>query len=295
MLRAVFQTMVATALGLSLAAGSPVAAKSKPIYGMQGTNGRTPGVFVTPYPGDDYYVQAVSDAMVVDEREVRALDDQILARMAQFALENGRDYFSIDPIRSDTTAGRITRVAGRAGTTQYACSRNSAGAPICSPAGTIGGSIGYTVQEDDWFNRTTIASIWTTDEKRAIDAGRLKGPPSSASALMDAEQIYIEKMQVAVGRWPSVPDILEKRAQRFEERGRDGDAEARIIASQTWLRLGTWYERLNRPQEAAAAGLAGGRSAVGTARRRVSGSFAMAAVSSAGDQGISESGGVAFH
>lgn len=184
-------------------------------YGLRSKNGK-PGLFVERVDRSHYRVSAFVRSMKGDsDQRLTELANMVMMRAAQFALENGRDYFTIiGDLDTDTTGGKMESYRGtpdRLGPEQ--CGRDASGRTFCLPRETIKGSPSSSAYNPGYFGRTGIVQFWTGAEGQQLLRER-EGQPIKGQPI-PAEGFYKMFRDKTPGKWPELSEIYGERSKRM--------------------------------------------------------------------------------
>lgn len=237
---------------------SDASERAAPRYNTECNRKAKAGTYACKYPGNLYGVSAYTNKKNPKREDILALDRQVFMRSAQLAIENDREYFTMTGEGASDTyqKGKTIYVRGTAGySTPTQCGVvPGTGVRYCYPGQDVAGTPGYSYEKRGVAGRNGLVKIWKTEEKELIDAGKLYRVVDSD--LFDAEKTYEQYIGQTPGRWPSLIDLYESRAKRFEAIAKAGGAQAHdanITVMRTYLRLATAYAIADREADATAA------------------------------------------
>lgn len=189
------------------------------LSGEHGLKSRTgnPGVYVERIDRSHYRVSAYLRSMKGDsDKRLTELADMVMMRAAQFALENGREYFTIiGDLDTDTTGGKMEHYRGTPDTLgPEQCGPGPAGIGlVCIPRETIKGTPSSSSYNPGYFGRVGIIQFWTGAEGRQLIEKR-EGQPVKGQPI-PAEGFYKMFRDKTPGKWPELSEIYGERSKRM--------------------------------------------------------------------------------
>lgn len=184
-------------------------------YGLKPRNGK-PGVYVERIDQSHYRVSAYLRSMKGDsDKRLTELADMVMMRAAQFALENGREYFTIiGRLETDTVGGHTVILNGTPGWSEpEQCFRDSNGNLGCTPGKEHPGTPDTPSYDPGFFGRTGIVQFWTGAEGQRMLRER-EGQPADQQPL-PAAAFYKMFRDKTPGKWPELSKIYGERSKRM--------------------------------------------------------------------------------